>query len=184
VNVLATVAILAQQAETHFEAENKWFPEAAEILWGTLAFVIIFGLLWKVAVPPIKKAMRGRTERIGRELDTAATGRAEAEAEANGIRQNLADIDEERQRILARAAETAQRMREEGVVRNDAEVADLEARADADMEAVRGRATSELQAQVAVWAADATELTVLSSLDDATLQQLVDDFIAEAGASK
>ncbi len=47
-----------------------------------------------------------------------------------------------------------------------------------------GRATSELQAQVATWSAEATERIVLSQLDEATLEALVEDTIARVGASR
>jgi F-type H+-transporting ATPase subunit b len=183
-NLIAAVAVFAQEAEPKFEAENKWFPEAAEILWGTIAFVIIVALLWKLAYPPIAKAMRGRTQRIADELEGAEKAKADAEGEVTRIRQNLADVDTERARILADATQTAERLRVDGVVRNDAEVADLEARAVADIAAMRTRAMSELQRQVATWSGEGTERIVLSQLDDETLERLVEDAIAKIGASR
>ena len=48
---------------------------------------------------------------------------------------------------------------------------------------MRGRAAGELQAQVAQWAAEATERIVVASLDDATTERLVEDFIAKVGAA-
>ena len=183
-NLLATVAVFAQEAQPKFEADNKWFPEAAEILWGTIAFVIIVALLWKLAYPPIAAAMRGRTQRIADELESAEKAKADAEAEVARIRQNLADVDTERARILAEANQTAERLRVDGVIRNDAEIAELESRAVADIAALRTRATSELQRQVATWSGDATERIVLSQLDDDTLERLVEDAIAKIGASR
>jgi F0F1-type ATP synthase membrane subunit b/b' len=92
-------------------------------------------------------------------------------------------VDTERARILAEAEDTAARMRDEGIARNDTEVAELEARADADIATLQGRASGELQAQVATWAGEATERIVIANLDEATLQRLVDDYIAKVGAS-
>ena len=182
-NVLANYALFAAESSTEFEAPNKWFPESAEIIWGTIAFVIIVALMWKLAAKPIAGAMRSRTDRIGNEIDAAAKARADAEAEVAQIRQSLADVETERARILAEAAETAERLRVEGVARNDAEVVDLEARADADIEALRNRAASELQGQVAIWAGEATERIIVAQLDDATLQRLIEDYIAKVGAA-
>ena len=143
-NAFAAIAVFAQESDQKFEAPNKWLPETAEILWGTIAFVVIVALLWKFAYPPIAKAMRGRTQRIADELEGAEKAKADA----------------------------------------DAEVADLEARAVADIGAMRTRATSELQRQVATWSADATERIVLSQLDDETLERLAEDAIAKIGASR
>ena len=183
-NAFAAIAVFAQKSDQKFEAPNKWLPETAEILWGTIAFVDIVALLWKFAYPPIAKAMRGRTQRIADELEGAEKAKADADAEVKQIRQSLADVDTERARILAEANQTAERLRVDGVIRNDAEVADLEARAVADIGAMRTRATSELQRQVATWSADATERIVLSQLDDETLERLAEDAIAKIGASR
>jgi F-type H+-transporting ATPase subunit b len=183
-NLLATIGVFAQEQDQKFEAPNKWLPEAAEILWGTIAFAIIVLLLWKFAYKPIAAMLRGRTQRIADELDGAATARADADAEVARIRQNLADVDTERARILAEANQTVERLRVDGIIRNDAEVAELEVRAAADLATLRTRATSELQGQVARWSGEAAERIVLSHLDDTTLERLVEDTIAEIGASR
>jgi F-type H+-transporting ATPase subunit b len=181
--VLGSLLVLAAEDTTRFEAPNKWLPEGAEILWGTLAFVIIVVLLWKFAKLPIQQSIRGRSERIGKEIDSAATARADAEAELNRVRHNLANIDSERARIVSDATQSAESIRADGIVRNDAEVVELDARADADIEASRGRAASDLQAQVAAWAGEVTERGVVAHLDDAAQQRLIEDFIAKVGAS-
>ena len=182
-SVLSGISLLAAESSTEFHAENTWLPETSEIIWGTLAFLIVLGILIKFAARPIAKSLRDRTERIANEIDSAAKAKADAEREIASVRQNLADVDAERSRILAGAGETAERMRVEGIARNDAEVAELEARADADIQTLRGRATTELQAQVAAWSSEATERIVLAQLDDATAERLVEDFIAKVGAS-
>jgi len=182
-SVTSRVAVFAAESHTEFQAENTWLPESSEILWGTIAFLIVLALLIKVAAKPIAASLRARTARIANEIETAAQARADAEAEVTRVRQNLADVDTERVRILAAAAETAERMGIEGIARNDAEVAELEARADADIATLQGRAGTELQAQVATWASEATEQIVIANLDEATLQRLVDDYIAKVGAT-
>jgi F-type H+-transporting ATPase subunit b len=183
--VLATIAVFAQEEHgNEFEAPNKWLPEAAEILWGTIAFVIIVFLLWKFAYKPIAAMLRGRTQRIADELDGAAKAKNDAEADVTRIRQNLADVDTERARILAEANKTAERLKVDGVIRNDAEVAALEARAAGDLAALRTRASGELQSQVAAWSAEATERIVLTELDPDTLERLVEDTIAKIGVAR
>jgi F-type H+-transporting ATPase subunit b len=184
VSIVASVALVAAQAgATEFHADNTWLPESSEILWGTIAFLIVLYLLIKFAAKPIGASLRGRTERIANEIESAAKARTDAEADVARVRQNLADVDVERARILAAADETAERIRIEGIERNDAEVAELDARADADIATLRGRASSELQAQVAAWASEATERIVLASLDNATTQRLIEDYIAKVGAA-
>jgi F-type H+-transporting ATPase subunit b len=181
-NVLAPLAVLAAQEPAKFEADRPWLPESAEIIWGTIAFLIIAYVIWRFGRKPISAAMRARTDRIAKEISTAATSRASAETELSSIRTSLSDLDAERARISADANATAERMRAEGMARNDAEVTDLEARAAADIEALRTRAASELQHTVGQWSAEAAERIVASVLDDAARARLAEDFIATVGA--
>jgi F-type H+-transporting ATPase subunit b len=184
VNALGTIGLFAQEATTQFHADNTWLPENSELLWGTLSFLIIAFFLWKFAARPVRAALHARTERIAKDMEAASSARSSAEAEAARLRAGLTGLDEERERILAEARDTAARMREEGFARNDADVVELEARADADIESSRGRAASDLEAQVASLAGEATERIVTDELDDATLQRLVEDFIAKVGAGR
>jgi F-type H+-transporting ATPase subunit b len=168
-------------ASTEFQAKNTWLPEAAEVLWGTVAFIVVAGvLIWK-AGPPIKKAMSDRTERIRREIDGAQRLKLEAEGAAAEIRRSKGDIAAERARILAEADLTAQRVLTDGRQRLEEEVAELEERTLEEIHASRSRLVDELQAQVASLAAEATERIVLANLDDATLEGLVEQYIARVG---
>jgi F0F1-type ATP synthase membrane subunit b/b' len=79
---LGAIGLLAQEATTQFHADHTWLPEGSELVWGTLAFVIIALALWKYAANPVRSALRSRTERIAKELESAASERTAAEAGA------------------------------------------------------------------------------------------------------
>ena len=159
-------------------------PADAELIYGTIASILIFAALWKFAGPAIKKAMAGRTERIQNELDESAAAQAAAEAEAASIRQAAGDIDAERQRLFAEAEAQAEALLVDGRARLEQEVADLEARADADIAAGAGRANDELRAEISRLASVATDRVVSGGvLDDATQQALIENFIARVGAT-
>ncbi len=118
------------------EGNGFWLPaDKREVLWGTLAFLIVMGLLYKFAWPSIRTAMTGRTERIGESLDEAAELRAAAEAERDEIKSALADSDTEAARIVAEARDTASTL-----------IADAAARAEADAAAIRERIPAEIEA--------------------------------------
>ncbi len=78
---------------------NPMLPETAEIIYGGIASILIFFLLFKFAWPIAKKALAARTERVQKELDDAAGDKAAAQAEAENIRQRQG-----RHRRRARAA--------------------------------------------------------------------------------
>jgi F0F1-type ATP synthase membrane subunit b/b' len=63
-------------------------------------------------------------------------------------------------------------------------VAELEARSAAEIEAARGRVGDELRAEIARLSSAAVDHVVSGSLDDATHQELIENFISRVGASK
>ena len=189
-NALIRIANLFAQSEKEprQDAEgitsHSWIlPEKAEMIYGILAALIIFGLLFKFAGPSIKKAMAARTARIQKELDDAAADKASAATEAAGIRQAKGDIGAERQRLLADAAVQADAMLADGRTRLEAEVVELKARAVADIDTARGRSADELRGEIARLSATAAERAVPESINDATHQDLIEAFIQKVGAS-
>ncbi len=170
-------------SEGHIVTHSPIWPEKAELIYGTLASLIIFFLLWKFAGPQIAKAMRTRTQKVQKELDDSAADRAAATAEAAQIRQAKGDIDAERARIMAEAQAQAESVITDGRARIETEVADLEAKSVADIAAARGRVGDELRAEIARLSVAAVDQVVTGTLDDATHQRLIEDFISRVGAS-
>ena len=126
-------------AEGDIDDDGYWttthwlIPEQAELIYGGLASVIIIGLLiWK-AGPAAKKAFVARTARVEEELDEAAEAQASAEAEAARIVTRSATSRRERRRILAEADAQAEALLADGRARLDAEIAELEAKSEADI---------------------------------------------------
>jgi len=95
-----------------------------EIIWGSIAFLIVLGLLIKFAGPAIKNGLTSRTERLAKELDDAAAAKAEAQTKLADVQHRIADAGNERQRILDEAATTAASLK-----------AQLQAKADSDADA-------------------------------------------------
>jgi F-type H+-transporting ATPase subunit b len=166
----------------HVTTNNPILPETAEIIYGGIAFLLIFGALWKFGGPMVKKAMAARTEKIQKELDAAAADQASAANEAAQIRQAKGDIEAERARLLADANAQAAAVMEDGRARLAQEVAELEAKGIADIASAQGRVGDELRAEVARLSAAAVDHVVTGSLDDATHQELIENFINRVGA--
>lgn len=183
---MSLFGIIASEGKVIDDARSiHWlWPAQAELIYGSIASILIFGALFKFAGPAIKKAMADRTDRIQTELDESAAAQAAAEAEAADIRKAAGDIDAERQRLFAEADAQAETLLADGRERLEAEVAELEARADADLAAASGRANDELRAEISRLAAAATDRVLADGvLDDAAQQQLIENFIAKVGQS-
>jgi len=183
---MSVVASIIFAAEEHDPARSiHWlWPEQAELIYGTISSLLIFGLLWKFAGPAIAKAMADRTERIQKELDDSASAKTDAEAEAADIRRAAGDIDGERQRLFAEADAQAEALLADGRARLELEIADLEARADTDIASAGGRANDELRTEVSRLSSVATERLLAGGIiDGATQQDLIEAFISKVGAS-
>ena len=164
---------------------HHWlFPETAEIIYGGLSSVIVIGGLIKFAGPMAKKAMNGPTAKIQKQLDDAANALTTSWTEAVDIRAALGDIASERARMLAEADTQATAVLTEGRVRITAEVAELEAKAEADLNSARGRSSDELRAEIALLASIATPVVVQATLDDQTKNELIESFISSVGAGR
>lgn len=173
-----TVSVDSEGIVTH----SAFWPETAEIIYGGLASIIIFVLLAKFAGPALKKGLSGRTDKIQKELDSAANDKAAALTEAATVRQAKGDIGAERARLLAEAAAQAESLVADFDTRLEAEIADLHTRAAADIETAKGRQSDELRAEISRLSSAAAERAVAESIDDATHQQLIEAFIQKAGS--
>lgn len=165
------------------EGNGYWLPhDINEVIWGTLAFAIVFGLLiWK-AGPAIKTALAARPARIKEELDTAAAARSTAEKSFADVKAALADSDKEAARIVEEARETAARLTTDYAARGDAEAATIRERGAIEIAAARRQAQADLVGEVTRIAAGAAERVVESNMTDATQQQLIDDYIGQLGS--
>jgi F-type H+-transporting ATPase subunit b len=186
---LINAILIAAEEPPHVDDNGQivthhWlFPEQAEIIYGTAASLIIFYLLYRFAGPVVRKGFADRTARVQAEIDASAAAISEADTEAAGIRQAKGDIDEERQRLLAAADAEAEVLLTDGRARLEIELAELEARAAADVEAAAGRSGDELRSEMIRTAGSVSDDVVVETLDDATQQDLIESFIQRVGAS-
>lgn len=182
--VSSGLVAVADEGEEHHRIDqtpSKFWPEGYEIWFGGIASIAIFALLFWKAGPLVKKAMANRTSRVQAELDAARQDEEDAVAEAARIRQAKGDIEAERARIIAEADERAEALLAEGRVRLEREVAELNAKADADIASAGSRYLDELRGEIARLSASAADRVVEESLDDATQQRFVEEFIANVG---
>jgi F-type H+-transporting ATPase subunit b len=183
---LLAVGLVAQATTTTTtssqQAPNPILPSGTEILWGTLAFVVLVVLMWKFAFPAVQKAMQARTEKIRSNLDDAEHIRTEAQQILEDYQRQLADARNESNRIIEEARQAAEQVRQDMIRRADDEVAELRRRNAEDLRAAQERVLSQLQMQVRGLAIELAEKVIAANLDRDRNLQLVDQFIAELNA--
>ena len=178
--MMNNLTVLAAEAG----AENGfWLPhDIWEVFWGSLAFLVVFFLLWKFARKPAAEFFSGRISGIAEELDTAAQERLVAEGERDRIKAALADSDSEAARIIEEARRSADQLTADIAARAQADAAALRERATADLASTRAQAESDLAGELSRLSLGAAERVVERSLDDAAQQRLIDDYISQVGS--
>ena len=170
---------LETEMEKCLEAPSPIIPEVDEIIWGGLAFVLLFGfMVWK-GFPAVKGAMDARSAKIAADLDAAEQAHSAAAAVKADHEAALAGAKTEAGQIIEDARSQAEQLKTELAARANEEIAELRSRAAADISSARAQAISDLRGEVAEIAVGAAERVIAGSLDRAAQQALIDDYIDE-----
>jgi F-type H+-transporting ATPase subunit b len=184
-STIASLAILAQ--EVHEEVaegpENPILPDIAEMIFGGIAFLIVFGLLAKFAFPALNKMLDERSAKIQGEMERAESTRSEADQLLAEYRQQLAGAREESNRIIEEARKTAEQLRRDVQAKAEQEAQATVVRAQDEIRAERDRVFQELRAQVGDIAVELAGRVVGQSLDRGAHERLIDDYIDSVASS-
>jgi F-type H+-transporting ATPase subunit b len=165
------------------KAPSPLKPANNEIIWGSLAFIVLLGAMWKYGVPAVKNMEKAREDRIRNDLEGAETARAEAEAEKAQYLAQIAGAKEESGRLIEEARQAAETVRTDLIARAEQEANDIRARAQADIVNQRNQAMAQLRTDVASLSIDLAGRIVERNLDSDTNRQLVDSFIDQVTGS-
>ena len=179
--MLVHLALLAQ--EETVGPENPILPDIAEIIFGGLAFLIVFGVLAKYAFPALNKMLADRAAKIQGEMERAESTRTEADRMLEEYRHQLAGARDEANRIIEEARKTAEQLRRDVQARANEEAEAIVARAQEEIRAERDRVFQELRAQVADIAVELAGRVVGQSLDRGTHERLIDEYIDQVSSS-
>lgn len=163
--------------------ENEPMPSVLavpidELIVGIFAFLVVFGVLAKVALPKIKAALEARTDAIEGGIARAQAAQDEAEKARDEYRAALAQAREEAAAIRAQAQSDRASIVEEARTEARAAAAAVTAQAEAALAAERAQASAQLTRQVGEVAITlATKIVGQSLSDDARVRATVDEFL-------
>jgi F-type H+-transporting ATPase subunit b len=165
------------------KAPSPILPATNEIIWGSISFVILFIVMWRFAMPPVRKMMEAREDKIRGDLERAEEAKGEAEGVLDDYRAQLADARNEASRILEEARQAADQMRRDLIARAEADAAEQRARAQEDIRLASERAMADLRNRVADLSIELAETIVKRNLDRDTQLQLIENYINEVGST-
>jgi F-type H+-transporting ATPase subunit b len=168
------------------EADPKRFvlPKTDELIWGAIAFFILFGFLaWKVW-PAVKKMLDERAAKIKEGLESAEKSKVEADKMLEQYRKQLDEARGEAQKIIEEAKRTAESLRADLVKKAEAEAQDIVNRARADIAGEGDRVRQALRTELADLSLDLASRVIERELAQPESQkQFVERTIAELAAS-
>jgi F-type H+-transporting ATPase subunit b len=166
------------------ESVNPLIPALPDLVWGSIAFILILiVVVWKV-MPRLNAALDARAEAIEGGLKKAEEAQAGAQEALEQYTAQLAEARTAAAGIREQAREDAKRIRAELVEQAQADAARVVANAQAQIEAERLSALASLRSEVGAIAIDLASGVIGESLNDKRSNDIVDRFLADLEASE
>jgi F-type H+-transporting ATPase subunit b len=172
--------VLAQEA-AEGESRNPILPAANELIWGTIAFLVLLFLMYRTVFPSINQAFKDRRANIEGKLEQAERERNEAQELLEQYRRRLREAEDETQRILEEARRNAERVRRELLAKAETDAGRELERARQAIRAERDQAIRQLRNEVGTLAVELATRVVGDSLDRDRQLHLIDRYIDELG---
>jgi F-type H+-transporting ATPase subunit b len=159
---------------------NPLLPSWPEFIIGTILFLIVFGVLAKVALPRIQQTLAERTEQIEGGLARSEEAQTEAKQLLDQYREQLAEARHEAARLREEAREQGAQIIAEMREQAQAEARRITESAQAQIQAERQQALTALRTEVGTLATELASRIVGESLTDEARQgRMVDRFLSE-----
>ena len=160
-------------------------PNLVELIIGTISFLVVFAVLWRVLLPRIQQTLTERTDQIEGGLQRAEEAQAEAKQTLEQYQAQLAEARHEASRMRQDAQEEGARILAELRERGEAERQRLVAAAHDQIDADRAQAIQALRTEMGALAVELASRVVGESLDsDARQRRVVDRFLEELDAEQ
>ena len=151
----------------------------SELVVGSVLFLVIFIVTWRVVVPRFEVIYAERTDAIKGEMDRADQAAAEAQATLKAYRQLLAEAEDEAARIREAAKLTGAQIEADSRAKAEEEANRIIATARTQIEAEKALAMDSLRKDVGMMATLLAGRILGETLeDDARVRKTVDSFIS------
>ncbi len=178
---LLNIVLAADPAPVE-DTRNPILPQANELIYGTLAFLVFLAFAVKYALPKAEQALADRRASIEGKMEAAEADRVAAATMLADYKSQLSDARGEAGRIIEDARAQAESIKAEQLAVTQEESARILAAARAQAEADRAQTAAELKTELGTLALDLAGRIVGQQLgNDDTQRRLVDEFISGVG---
>ncbi len=155
-------------------------PELPDLIWGTVAFVVVLTVIIRLVLPNINRALDARKDAIEGGIKRAEIAQAEADIRKGEYEAALSEARTEAAKIREQARTDGMKILAELKEQSQAEAARIVAGARATIEVERQNALMSLRGEVGSLALTLASGVIGESLsDDKKASSIVDRFLAE-----
>lgn len=166
--------VLAQAEEGH---GNPILPAANELIFGTLAFLVLLFLLSRFVFPRVNALLEERAANIQGKLEQAERDRRDAQELLARRREQLRAAREEVARIVEEGRRRGEETRQEILARAEREAERLAARAREQIQGERARAVAEIRQDMGTLAVELAGRILGETMDGDRQRRVVDRFL-------
>jgi len=152
------------------------------LAWHALNLTILLGAIFWFARRPVSDALKNRSAKVRRDIESAQNERAAARAELEALEEKLADFELQVERLRKEMAEHAQHEREAILERAQRESQAVQLAAERAIRDETQRARRQLQADAVALAVKLAEGILAAQVGDADQQALARQLIAAVDA--
>lgn len=153
------------------------------IFWTVVTFVLLLLILKKMAWKPILNSLSERENFIKESVERAETAKKEAEILLEENKKNLAEAEQEAQKVIAQGREYAENLKTQIVEESKLEAKKLIDGATIEIERKNQEAFNSLKGDIASIAIEAAEKILRDNLDKEKQEKIVNEFIQDLSKS-
>lgn len=154
-------------------------PANAELVYGILAFAIVFLVMNKFAFPQLNTMLEERRQAIQGKMEEADAALVEARASKANYDASIGDAKSEANDIIEEARQQAERVRADLVAKAEEDAAAIRQRAQADAAGERDRTLANMRSEVGAISVELAEKIVGREIDGSSHDALVDQYITQ-----
>jgi len=177
---LLTGALLAPAIA--FAAEEGGGPLEINVglqVWVILTFVVMMGLLAKLAFKPIGEALERRGATIKAQLDEAEKSRADAKKLMEDYQKQIAEARVEAGKVIEEARQLGEKVRKEVVDKANSEASAIVSRSAEEIVRQKEKGIQDLKDTVASLSVQIAGRIIEKEVNEATHKQLVENLIKD-----
>lgn len=171
------LALAAEEAAQHAAdpLEINWGLQ----IWVIATFVVMMGLLAKLAFKPIGEALERRGSTIKAQLDEAEKSRAEAKKLMEDYQKQIAEARTEAAKVIEEARQLGEKVRKDVVDKANAEASAVVSRAQEEIVRQKDKGIQEMKDTIASLSVQIASKVIQKEVNEATHKQLVETLIKD-----